>query len=207
MRVLILGATGRVGSETVRLARQAGHDVIAFVRDPAKFSARDGVEIAVGDMPQPETLDAALKRGVDAVVNTVGVDPLKSSTFVTDAARVVVAAMAKNGVRRYVGISGTAEMRKTMFGAIAIRILRMTPVRHAIRDHDRAFAIVTGSQLDWTLAGCPWIKDGESGRAYVESDIFPGGMKTIRPGNVADFLVKVIARSDYYRRIVGIWTA
>jgi putative NADH-flavin reductase len=204
MRILILGASGRVGANAVRLATEARHQVTAFVRDPARFEAPSGVAIAVGDLTRPETLAALLPGDFDAVINAVGVDPLKPSTFVTDAARILVPLLEQAGLRRYVAVSGTACMPKTAFGEVAMAVLRMTPVRHSIRDHLGAFEIVTNSALDWTLAGCPWIKEGPA-VGFSEHSAFRGGMKRISPADVAAFLVKVVDRSDYVRRIVGIW--
>jgi putative NADH-flavin reductase len=206
MNLLILGATGRVGSEAVLRAVAAGHNVTAFVRDPARLAAAgSGVKLAAGDLTKPETVAAALSGGIEAVVNAVGVDPLKPSTFVTDAARTVVAAMLAAKVNRYVAVSGTAQMPTTWFGALTIALLRRTPVKHAIRDHDGAFAIVAHSPLDWTLAGCPYIRDGRAKGNYVRADKFPGGFKTIVPGDVAAFLIEAVARTGLSRRIIGIW--
>jgi uncharacterized protein YbjT (DUF2867 family) len=80
----------------------------------------------------------------------------------------------------------------------------LTPVGNAIRDHQGAFAIVAASDLDWTLAGCPWIKDGPA-RGFREHAAFPGGMKSITPADVGAFLVSVLDRPSYTRRNVGIW--
>jgi uncharacterized protein YbjT (DUF2867 family) len=203
MRVLVLGATGRVGTEVARRAGEAGHEVTAFVRDPARLKVPTA-HVAVGDIGRAETLAAALSAGCDAVVNAVGADPLKPSTIVTDTARAIVAAMQAAAVRRYVAITGTAQMPKTPLGALSVAILRLTPVGNAIRDHQGAFDIVTQSDLDWTLAGCPWIKEGAA-RGYAEHAKFPGGMKTITPTDVAAFLVHVLDHPTYTRRVVGLW--
>jgi hypothetical protein len=173
------------------------------VRDPARLKSQPA-HVAVGDIGRRETLLAALSGGIDAVVNTVGADPLKPSTIVTDTAHAVAAAMNDAGVRRYVAISGTAQMPKTVLGAISVAILRMTPVGNAIRDHQGAFDVVTASDLEWTLAGCPWIKDGVA-RGFREHDVFPGGMKSVTPGDVGAFLVSVLDRSSVVRRIIGVW--
>jgi putative NADH-flavin reductase len=209
MRILVLGATGRVGSEIVRLAHEAGHTVTAFVRDPKKLRAPADVKVVVGDLSTANDLTAALSTGVDALLNAIGADPLKPSTLVTDTARIAIAAMQAAGVRRYIAVSGTANMpRKTFFGKLVAAFFSITPVGNAIRDHKGAFALVQASNLDWTLSGCPYIKDAttQPGPAsYGESDVFTGGFSTVTPTNVARFLVKTIDDPSYIHRIVFIW--
>src|SRR5262245_54714839 len=69
IKVLVIGATGRVGAHVVRelLARDAS--VRAFARDPEKAAATlgDAVEVAVGDLNDPVSVRRAM-RGVDRVV-------------------------------------------------------------------------------------------------------------------------------------------
>ena len=69
--ILVVGATGQVGSLVVRRLRADGAPVRAMVRDPAAAAdlAATGAELAVADLGRPETLDAALD-GVTAVVAT-----------------------------------------------------------------------------------------------------------------------------------------
>ncbi|HEY3202915.1 MAG TPA: SDR family oxidoreductase [Thermoanaerobaculia bacterium] len=64
--ILVTGATGKVGGEVVRQLSAAGVPVRALVRDPMRASPirLPGVEIVVGDLGKPETLDHALS-GVD----------------------------------------------------------------------------------------------------------------------------------------------
>ena len=67
-KILVTGATGNVGSLLVPNLTSLGADVRALVRDEAKAQGlKDlGVEIVVGDLDKPDTLDAAF-RGVDRV--------------------------------------------------------------------------------------------------------------------------------------------
>ncbi len=67
-------------------------------------------------------------------------------------------------------------------------------------------ALVKASAIDWTLAGCPYIRDGQHTRSYkVVPGRFPGGFKTISPQDVADFLVKEMQEQRFSKQIVGIW--
>lgn len=95
-------------------------------------------------------------------------------------------------------------MPKTFFGRLSIGILKLTPVSHAIRDHQNAFDIVRRSEMQWTLTGCPYIKDGPTKGIYRTSEIFPGGFKVIHPGDVADAILNQIGKENI-GKIIGIW--
>jgi uncharacterized protein YbjT (DUF2867 family) len=73
LRMLVLGATGRIGRPIVHLLLARGHRVRAGVRDPASAAAADlarlGAEVVLADFDGPETIVAAA-RGAGAVVAT-----------------------------------------------------------------------------------------------------------------------------------------
>jgi uncharacterized protein YbjT (DUF2867 family) len=74
--VLVTGATGTVGSAVVRELRERDVAVRAFVRDPAKATALDGVDrlfLACGNVPgqircETSAVDAAAAAGVRHIV-------------------------------------------------------------------------------------------------------------------------------------------
>lgn len=72
--VLVVGATGLVGSDVCQKLAQRGEKVRALVRETSskeKISAlqSSGIELCVGDLKNPDSLTAAC-RGVDAVIST-----------------------------------------------------------------------------------------------------------------------------------------
>lgn len=74
LNVLVVGATGSIGRLVVDEALRQGHTVRALVRD-LKRAARlpAAAQRVVGDLTQPDTLDAAVE-GIDAIVFTHGAD-------------------------------------------------------------------------------------------------------------------------------------
>ena len=62
--ILVTGATGKSGREIVKQLSEAGARVRALVRDPAKagwLKELPGVEVVLGDLGKPETLEAAFE--------------------------------------------------------------------------------------------------------------------------------------------------
>lgn len=76
MRVLVLGATGNLGSRVLSALIQRGHTVFAFVRNPSKLPIDikehlSGVE--KGDARNSADIKSAITRTrCDAIVNTAG---------------------------------------------------------------------------------------------------------------------------------------
>ncbi len=64
--ILVTGATGNVGSQTVRLLAAQHADVRALVHDPSHTQPA-GVEVVTGDFDDVGSVDAAM-RGVDTLV-------------------------------------------------------------------------------------------------------------------------------------------
>ncbi|MBY0547371.1 MAG: NmrA family NAD(P)-binding protein [Candidatus Obscuribacterales bacterium] len=100
--VLVVGATGMLGSEIVKaLLAEGNHNIRALVRNPEREFERylrsKGVELVAGDAMDPATLPSHLV-GVDVVVSAIGNDP---ATFVKIHSNLIEAA-TKAGVPRVI---------------------------------------------------------------------------------------------------------
>ncbi len=148
--VLVTGANGFVGSHMVPALVDAGHRVLALVRDeegaaqvtrrlaPAQRAA---VETRTGDVTRPDTLPAAL-GGADAVLHLVAVprdwDGGATLRLVnTEGTRAVLGAASDAGVRRFVhlGALGVVDDPDLHYGSSKVK----------------AMDLVRKSGLDWTI--------------------------------------------------------
>ncbi len=73
MKYFITGATGFIGGRLARQLREAGHEVLAVVRNPAKAQdlAQLGVALHQGDVTEKESM-RKLMTGVDGVFHVAG---------------------------------------------------------------------------------------------------------------------------------------
>ena len=95
---LITGATGNVGGPLAQQLHQQGHGVRALVRDPSRAGRLPtGIEVAVGDLDDPDSVSKAA-AGVEAIfLMQVGVG--------TEQTKTMIAAARDAGVPRIVLLS------------------------------------------------------------------------------------------------------
>jgi nucleoside-diphosphate-sugar epimerase len=107
MNVFVTGATGKVGSRFVPRLLQRGHHVKLLVRDAAKADClhRQGAEVIVGDLLQPDTYMDVL-RGIDVVFHLAaqfrGVDENTTRTANLDGSIALARAALEADVPRFV---------------------------------------------------------------------------------------------------------
>jgi putative NADH-flavin reductase len=102
MKILLVGATGMVGSRVLAEATSRGHSVIAASRHPEKVVAGPKVTAVALDATNGDAI-AALATDVDVIVSAVsprgGGDPIVEAATVGDA---LIAAAKKTGKRLFV---------------------------------------------------------------------------------------------------------
>ena len=107
MKILVTGATGKVGSRLVPRLVQWGCIVRALVREPnnASFLISSGAELVVGDLLKPESLTAALKD-IDVVIHLAtffkGATEEQSRMANMDGTEILATASIEAGVKNFI---------------------------------------------------------------------------------------------------------
>jgi len=202
MRLFVLGATGRTGTEIIDLARRRGHKVTAFVRSPQKLRPADSLTIVGGDPRRPESIAAALP-GHDAVLSTIGPptrEALRPSTLVTDCARATVDAMIASGVARLAIVSAAVLFpERGLFFAFFRWFLR-----HHARDLSTMEHIVQASGLAWTIARPPRLTTAQDAGFRALPNALPPGSRAMTHRSVAAFMLDAVERRTHLSEIVGL---
>ncbi len=134
MRFLVTGATGKVGNAVARGLTERGDEVVALVRDPerARESIGDDVELARGDVTEPDSIRAAAE-GVDGAFNCMGIfeqwlaDPGLFDRVNAEGARNVVAAARDAGARRVVHTSTFDVFEAERGGTVSEAVVATAP--------------------------------------------------------------------------------
>src|SRR5262245_10485143 len=103
MKIIVFGASGKTGREVVSQALERGHDVTAFVRNPAKLNvSHERLTVAQGDVMNPASVNVAMP-GQDAALIAIGhTRYLGPSNTLSHGTQNIIDAMKLHGVRRIV---------------------------------------------------------------------------------------------------------
>lgn len=168
----VLGASGGIGLNIVRIAAEQGHDVTAITRSP--ISVPEGVRVVVDDVMRPGSLDAVLD-GEDIVLSALGLRRAGRSPFAALAsppdftsasARLLVEAMAETGVTRVMAVSaaGVGDSADGLNWFMRLMIAR-TNVGLFYKDLNAMEDVYARSGLDFCCVRPTGLADGpESGR-------------------------------------------
>ncbi|WP_430788859.1 NAD(P)-dependent oxidoreductase [Virgibacillus flavescens] len=204
MKILVLGASGRVGQKIAEQALADQHDVTAFVRTPEKLNMPDdSLTIFKGDVLNNNDLNRAMKE-MDLVISALNTD--KNNTLQRSMPG-IVDAMKQNNISRIITI-GTAGILNSRTEPDLYRFQSNESKRRkttAAEDHLTAFHYLEKTDLDWTVVCPTYLPEGEAeGNYRVEKNALPEGGNRITVGDTANFTYSLINSEDFLKSRVGI---
>lgn len=202
MRLLVLGASGGVGSCLLEQAAARGHRITAQTRSAARLTENAAVSVVVGS----PTDEAFLRRHVvaqDAVVLCLGIDTIGKTTLFSDTTRAVVGAMNAAAVRRLVAVTGVgAGDSKGHGGWLYNAVIYPLFTRNRYADKDRQEESIERSDLEWTIVRpAPFAASAGPGPLQVLTEI-PDRLqlRSVTRTEVASFILDSLENASFIRQ-------
>jgi hypothetical protein len=150
LRVVVFGASGRIGSRVSQELLRRGHSVTAVMRNPDRLAlAHERLRPLRADVTDP-LLVATVARGHDAMVSAVSPDRSEPEAL-AQAAQSILKAARDTGILRVVVVNGAGSLK------VGRRRLMDTPqfpkeARWIAEAHKMALDVLRkeGKGLDWT---------------------------------------------------------
>ncbi|MEC1520730.1 SDR family oxidoreductase [Neobacillus niacini] len=204
MNILLLGATGRVGSQIIPYALHERHHVTVLVRIPEKIQINnENLTIIQGNVLNKEDIVCAM-QGIDVVISALNTD---GTTTLSESMPLMIEAMESEGIKRIITI-GTAGILQSRTTQNSLRYQSSESKRKSTRaaeEHHKVYDMLKQSNLDWTIVCPTYLPDGERvGNYRIERDFLPEGGAEISVKDTAEFTFKQIEGNDYIKSRVGI---
>ena len=204
MNILILGGTGRVGSQIVTCALHDRHHVTVLVRTPKKIQINhENLTLILGNVLNKDDIVHAM-HGIDVVISALNTD---GATTLSESMPIIIEAMENEGIQRIITI-GTAGILQSRISPNLLRYQSSESKRKSVRaaeEHHKIYNMLKQSKLEWTIVCPTYLPDGERlGNYRTESNFLPEGGIKISVPDTAEFAFSQIKSNDYIKTRVGI---
>ena len=197
--LLLLGATGGTGAHILQQALEAGHQVTAVARDPAKISiTHPNLRVVKGDMSDAASLSAAFDRSYDAVISALGVYLNKPGSPIADGTRNIIAKMKAANISRIVVVSSVGASETKGIGPLWVKAVQHFILKHTLVDKTAAEQAIKDADLKWTFIRPPRLMTGPKiggARTWVGREP-PKGVKLKWQVNRGDVAAEVLRSLD-----------
>mgnify|MGYP001953608821 CR=1 FL=1 len=204
VNILILGGTGRVGSQIVSYALHDGHQVTVLVRTPEKIQTnQENLTIIQGNVLNKNDIIRAM-HGIDVIISALNTD---GGNTLSESMPLIIEAMEKEGIKRIITI-GTAGILQSRISPKLLRYQSSESKQKSVRaaeEHNKVYDMLQQSNLEWTIVCPTYLPDGERlGNYRIERHFLPEGGSKISVPDTAEFAFSQIQSNDYIKTRVGI---
>jgi NAD(P)-dependent dehydrogenase (short-subunit alcohol dehydrogenase family) len=202
MKLLILGATGHVGRLLVEQALRQGHDVTAFVRNPAKLQLQHPrLAFFKGDARDPRAVAAAMGRA-DAVLSALGHTNAQTTDVQTAATRAVLANLRPG--QRFISLTGFGvrdpqDPPLPLGGLLTTLAIKAIPGQ-MYQDGQRHADLIRASAGDWILVRAPRMTATTPTKPYRAGYLPVGLFTTATRTDVANFMLANLTDDTWLRQ-------
>ena len=214
MNVLLLGATGRLGSEILKRLIDEKIETTALVRNPDKLKLNsEHLTVVKGDVTNSIDLNKAMKS-VDVVITALNISRKSDfpwaklrtpKTLLSDTMKILVDLGEKNDIQKIITISAWgANESKNDLPMWFKWLINNSNVKYGCEDHERQENILVKSDVDWMIIRPVGLSDSQKNKkANISTDSKTFGLLVARK-TVANFIVTNLKGNQFVKKIVTI---
>lgn len=158
MKIVLFGASGKVGRIVLQELLSRGHEVVAFTRSALRYDGPVGrLDYVLGDVFDAAAVAEAIQN-TDCVVSTLGSWGTATQDVLSRGTEHIIAGMQQHGVNRIVTLTGSDAWLKGEDNGLMRRMLHQffsLIAPKIIQDGERHMAILQASRTDWTVVRSP----------------------------------------------------
>jgi putative NADH-flavin reductase len=203
MKIVVFGASGRMGIKVVEQALEAGHIVTAFLRTPTKIAIQHpNLTLFQGNVMDAAAVENAI-AGQEVVISVLHTTRPPVPGLMETSAQNILSAMQKHGIRRIISTTGAAVPQPEdhpKAGDRLINALLNILDKNFVVDSSANVKVIQASNLDWTIVRFPRVMDGARTGKYRVAYLGQDSGTQISRADGADFVLKELTGKKWLRK-------
>tara|TARA_B100000459_G_C8528121_1_gene179280 strand:+ start:97 stop:756 length:660 start_codon:yes stop_codon:yes gene_type:complete len=213
-RIVVFGGNGRIGKQIAKIAIKKGYEVRCLGRSASIDNIPNGAIALQGDVNDEGVISDAIKN-VDVVILALSIPRNSKSPFArttgrlnlhSNSMKILLKNLNKSKTKRIIKISaqgvGNSKNRTGIFFRILVKISNL---RFAFNDHEKADLMLKDTDFDWTIIRPPILKDKLRGKKIIGDELLiTRSNTTISRPDLAKWIVEIIDEPGFYRRCVTV---
>jgi putative NADH-flavin reductase len=213
-RIAIFGGNGRIGKQIAKMAIKKGYEVTCIGRSVSIENIPNEALALQGDVNDEDVIAEAIKN-VDVVILALSIARNSKSPFAritgpldlhSNSMKILLKNLNKSKTKRIIKISAQGVGNSKNRTGILFRILiKISNLRFAFNDHEKADLMLKDTDLDWTIIRPPILKDQFRGKKIIgDESLITRSNTTISRPDLAKWIVEIIDEPRFYRRCVTV---
>jgi len=207
MKITIIGASGGIGLEAVKIGLNRKHKITTLSRSEIKLVENNSLKMIIGDATNKADLLNAI-QDTEAIIVTLGtVKNTKATSLFSDFAKLMVEIHREKKIDvPFIFVTGFGAGESKNYVSWLIKFFLNYLLKDVYADKTTMEEIITESDLKWTVVRPGRLLDKELTEKYrVENKLFKGiKIGGINRADVADFLIKQAENQTELKKYIGI---
>ncbi len=168
MKIVVFGASGKVGRLVVDKLLQKNHQVTVFIHKNNPYQENKNLTVIEGSIYDQKDIDKAVK-GNSIVISTLGSWNTKKKNILTSGMEIIIPSMRKHNIKRIITITGAdAQSKRDRINVtqLLVHFLFGVFARKILIDGERHIQLLESSDLSWTVIRSPRMRSTGAQGSY-----------------------------------------